>query len=51
VTGGGKVGKGRERKGKWDLGPAGRRVPGAPHWQKIGLIPGNLRLAESKPRI
>jgi len=24
-------------KGEWDAGPAGRQVPGAPHWQKTGL--------------
>jgi len=29
--------KGREG-GKWDAGPGGRQVPGAPHWQKMGLL-------------
>jgi len=33
-------GKGREGRGgewEWDAGPAGRQVPGAPHWQMMGL--------------
>ena len=29
--------KKRKGKGEWDAGPAGRQVPGAPHWQKTGL--------------
>jgi len=26
------------REGEWDAGPAGRQVPGAPHWLKTGLV-------------
>jgi len=36
--------EGKEGKRKWDAGPTGRQVPGAPHWQKTGLyLPGLLQ--------